>query len=223
MSTIDDLVKQILADVVADFRMRSLGSDALYEGYVGVSLVEVERKYCTDGPHSKVDFDLALKQLEEAKFVETGPMAAYENTPGSQLVFIGTFSKREFLYLTEKGYKAAQRSTPKPSSSAPHVHISGNFHQSPIGIGNAVNQSVNLNVQNDPEVIECLTKLLALDGASPREQTERGIVELVDAAKTGDLGKARPIFQRLFSAAKETTKQLAWGVITAYASKKLGL
>ncbi len=224
MSTVDDLAKQILADVVADFRAKNLGSQALNDGYVGASIVALEIKYCADGSHSKVDFDLALKQLEESKFVDTGPMVPYENTPGSQVVVIAIFSKREFVYLTEKGYKAAQKSTVKPRSPAPSVHISGGtFHQSPIGIGSTVNQAVNFNISNDSEVIEYLAKLLALHDPSSGEEGGRDVVELVNTAKTGDLGKAKPIFQRLFGAAKETTKQLAWGVITAYVSKQLGL
>ena len=117
--SIDDLSKQILADVVTDFRAKNLGTSALSKGYVGPSVVELEMKYCADGQHFKVDFDLALKQLEESKFLDTGPMAPFENKPGSQFVVVGVFSKREFVYLTEKGYKAAQKFTGKPRSPAP--------------------------------------------------------------------------------------------------------
>ena len=224
MSIVDDLARQILADVVADFRTKNLGSQALSDGYVGAPIAALEVKYCTDGPHSKVDFDLALKQLEESKFVDTGPMVPYENTPGSHVFVIAIFSKREFVYLTEKGYKAAQQATVKPRSAATNVHISGgNFHQSPIGIGGVVNQPVNFNISNDSEVIEYLARLLALHDASSGEEGKRQVVELVNTAKTGDLGKAKPIFQRLYGGAKETIKQVAWGVITAYVSKQLGL
>jgi hypothetical protein len=224
MSTVDDLAKQILAAVAADFRAKNLGSDALNEEYVGVSLVALEMEYCKVGSCSKVDFDLALKQLEESKFVKTGPMVPYDNPPGSRLVVIAIFSKREFVYLTEKGYKAAQTSTTKPRSPTTSVHISGgNFHQSPIGVGGIVNQAVNFNIDNDFEVVEYLSKLLSLHDPSSGEEGKRSVIELVNTAKTGDLGKAKPIFQRVFGAAKETVKQLAWGVITAYVAKQLGL
>jgi hypothetical protein len=151
-------------------------------------------------------------------------MVPYENTPGSQVVVIAIFSKREFVYLTEKGYKAAQKSNAKQRSPAARVHISGgNFHQSPIGIGSTVNQAVNFNISNDSEVIEYLAKLLALHDPSCGDEGKRQVVELVNTAKTGDLGKAKPIFQRLYGGAKEMIKQTAWGVITAYVSKQLGL
>jgi hypothetical protein len=222
--SLDDLARHILADVLADFRARNLGSDALSEGYVGPSIAALEIKYCAEGSHSKVDFDLAMKQLEEDKLAGTGPMVPYENTPGSQVVIVAIFSKRQFVYLTEKGYRAAQKPAAKPRSPAPSVHISGgNFNQSPIGIGSTVNQAVNFNISNDSEVIEYLAKLLALHDPSSGEEGKRDVVELVNTAKTGDLGKAKPIFQRLYGGAKETIKQLAWGVITAYVSKQLGL
>lgn len=76
----------------------------------------LEKKYCPDG-HSKVDFDLALKQLEESSFLKTGPLVPYTNPPGSSVVAIGSFSKREFIRLTEKGYKAAQKSKTRGSGS----------------------------------------------------------------------------------------------------------
>jgi hypothetical protein len=222
--SLDDLAKHILADVLADFRARHLGSEALSEGYVGPSMAALEMQYCTEGSHSKVDFDLAMKQLEKDKLAETGPMVPYENTPGSQVVIVGIFNKRQFVYLTEKGYRAAQKPAAKPRSPAQSVHISGgNFHQSPIGIGSTVNQAVNFNISNDSEVIEYLAKLLALHDPSSGEEGKRDVAELVNTARTGDLGKATPIFQRLYGGAKETIKQLAWGVITAYVSKQLGL
>ena len=73
MNTVDDLSKQILADVATDFRARNLETSALRKGYVGPAIAELKLKYCADGRYSKVDFDLALKQLEkENKFVEIG-------------------------------------------------------------------------------------------------------------------------------------------------------
>lgn len=224
MSGVDDLANQILLDVVADFRAKDLASHALSDGYIGASITALEVKHCADGSYSKVDFDLALKQLEVNKLAKTGPMVPYANTPGSNLVIAVSFSKREYVYLTEKGYKAAQKPTSKSRATATNVNISGgNFHHSPIGIGSTVNQAVKFDIGNDSEVIEYLGKLLALHDPSTGEEGKRQVVELVNTAKTGDLGKAKPIFQRVFGAAKEATKQLAWGVITAYVTKHLGL
>jgi len=142
--TIDDLGLQILSDVLDDFNQKGLSADYLSKEYVGVSIIELKEKYCTNDCNSQVDFDLALKELEENELVDTGPTAVHENLPDSSLVVIGIYSKREFVYLTEKGYKAAKRPAPKRMSPAPTVHISGgNFHNSPIGVGETVNQTVN--------------------------------------------------------------------------------
>ena len=123
--TVDDLAKEILTNVVADFRAKNLGATDLSNEYVGVSLPSLESTLCVGGSHSKVDFDLALKQLEEGELVKTGPLVPYENEPGSQVFIFAAFSKREFAYLTEKGYKAAQKLPRKTRSAVPSVHISG--------------------------------------------------------------------------------------------------
>lgn len=224
MSTVDDLARELLAEIAADFLEKKLGSDALSKEYIGPSINALEARYCASGTYSRIDFDLALKQLEENKYVKTGPMVPYENTPGSSLFIMAIFSKRDFVYLTEKGYKAAQKSPSKPTVPSPTVHISGgNFHQSPIGIGSTVNQSVSFNLDSDSEVVEYLDKLLAQHNPAAGENSKTDIIELVATAKTGDLAKTKPIFQRIFGAVKETAKQLAWGVITAYVTKQLGL
>ncbi len=224
MSKIDDLAKLILDDVMADFLEKDLGSDALSGEYIGVAVATLESKHCAQGSYSRVDFDLALKQLETNGYVKTGPMVPYENQPGSQVLIIAIFSKREFVYLTEKGYKAAQKTTQRPNVPGTTTHISDStFYQSPIGIGGAVNQSTSFKMDNESDVIEYLFKLLSQHGLASGEQGKKGVAELVNTAKTGDLGKAKPIFQRLFAGAKENVKQLAWAVITAYVSKQLGL
>jgi hypothetical protein len=54
MSTVDDLWKEILADVVTDFRTKNLGTSDLSEGYVGASIVALEMRHCADAFLSKL-------------------------------------------------------------------------------------------------------------------------------------------------------------------------
>ena len=178
MSTVDDLSKRILVDVVTDFRAKNLGTSALNEEYVGPSIAALGMKYCADGQYPRVDFDLALKQLEESKFVNTGPMVAHNNPPGSHVRIIGVFSKREFVYLTEKGYKAAQKSGAKTRSSAPSVHISGgNFHQSTIGIGSTV--ATNINLGSQVGTINAAANMISQQGKSEVATAIRELSEAV--------------------------------------------
>lgn len=68
------------------------------------------KQKCFEGDHTttNVDFDLALKELEDAELVNTGPMVMHDNPPNSAVVIIALYSRREYVYLTAKGYKAAR-------------------------------------------------------------------------------------------------------------------
>ena len=101
--------KHILGCLLQDFRKRGLGADALEGEYVGISMEELrKRSLGADNTTTAVDFDLALKELEEKELVGTGPTELIDNPPGSTVIFVGFYSKREFVYLTEKGYRAAR-------------------------------------------------------------------------------------------------------------------
>lgn len=109
MGKVEDMSKQIVRCLLQDFQERELGADALDEHYVGVPLKDLKRKCLQhDNTSTSVDFDLALKDLEKGKLVDTGPTEAYDNPPNSTVVVLGFFSKREYVYLTAKGYKAAR-------------------------------------------------------------------------------------------------------------------
>jgi hypothetical protein len=101
--------KHILGCLLQDFQTRGLSADDLTEGYVGIAVSELKRRSIgTDNTTSAVDFDLALKELEDKELVGTGPMDVIGNPPGSAVIFVGLYSKREYVYLTEKGYRAAR-------------------------------------------------------------------------------------------------------------------
>jgi hypothetical protein len=93
----------------------------------------------------RCDFDLAIRDLEKAGWVKTGPLEAYQNRPGAAVVLVGLFSKREYTYLSVEGYKAATRVKSVRMPPAQHVHISGSFNQSPIGVGNHIAQTIQVS------------------------------------------------------------------------------
>lgn len=109
MPKVEQVSKQILEYLLHDFQARDLGAEALQDNYVGVPIGDL-RKKCFDADNTTltVDFDLALKGLEDAKLVGTGPMVLHENPPDSIVMVIGLYSKREYVYLTAKGYKKAR-------------------------------------------------------------------------------------------------------------------
>lgn len=226
MTKLDSLAREILADVLTDFRERNLGFTELQRGYEGASLPALTRKFCEDGGASRVDFDLAMKELETTKLVGTGPMEPYENDPNSGVVILAIFSKREYVHLTEKGYRAAQQAKPAAKAVAARnsVHISGGtFHHSPIGVGDRIVQSADVNTEGQSEVVNYLLELLARSGAKADDTARSEVARLVEVTGKGDLAEAKPIFQRLFGEATDGVKQVAWGVVSTIASKCLGL
>jgi hypothetical protein len=115
MGNKDKLAQQILEDALADFCEKKLGADALTDEYMGVPISLLEQKYLPGRGYSKVDLELALKALEENEMIGTGPTEAYDNDPDDTVIIIGVRSKRKFIYLTENGYKTANRPSTKKS------------------------------------------------------------------------------------------------------------
>lgn len=145
MSSVDELSKAILRELLADFCKRNLQVSDLHGSYAGASLLTIEDQCRSELGASIVDFKLAVKQLEDEELIRTGPMVPYENDPNSMVFVAIFFSKYEHASLTVKGYKAAQKTQVKRGSatSTQRVHISGSqFHNSQIGIGTDVTQSV---------------------------------------------------------------------------------
>ncbi len=167
-TTLDEPAKRVLSLLVTEFREKGFGTEELRNSYQGLSPAALKSTCCADGKFSDVDFDLAMSDLEERGLVNTGPMELYNDPPGSSVTIIAFYSKNEYSYLTEEGYKAATRlGVTRPTSmSIPRVHISGGtFHQSPIGVGAQVSQRVNISASSD----ELFTRL--------REEIQEKVVD----------------------------------------------
>jgi|GEM_PF-647139 len=223
---LDTLSRAILGELKAHFLAAGLTAQDLFEGYIGVPIKQLSEKLNETDRVSQVDFDLSLKALEDGKFVETGPMVPYENNPGSGVFVVAIYSKREYAYLTEAGYRVQTQ----PEKIAPHrgsatqIHISGgNFHQSPIAVGEQVTlQQRNENL-NDAEIVADLARLLSDSGVQVDNASREDLKRLVATAQQGNLTETRPIFQKIFGLATETVKQAAWGILTAVITKQMGL
>lgn len=107
MSNVERIEFHILRTLLIHFRNAGLSSRDLKEGYKGPLIDEVRAKYGTG--RNSVDFDMAIQQLERGELVDTGPRVPHENDPHSAVIVIGLYSKREYVFLTEKGYLAAQK------------------------------------------------------------------------------------------------------------------
>jgi hypothetical protein len=81
--------------------------------------------------------------LVRSKLVKTGPQEIPKPDPFSDVLWLIPFSKNEYSYLSEGGYKEATRQPSKPEKPPVHIHISeSTFHSSPIGVGDGFAQTV---------------------------------------------------------------------------------
>jgi uncharacterized protein (TIGR02391 family) len=96
----------VLLALLAHFRDQKLTAKDLKQGYVGPLFKELRENLAEA---SEVDFDLAVQDLEARKLVATGPLVPHENDPNSGIFILGMWSKREYVYLAEGGYRAAQK------------------------------------------------------------------------------------------------------------------
>lgn len=192
-----------------------------------MSLVELQSQFLGNSAVSRVDYDLALKALEDRNFVGTGPMDVYDNEPDSSVVILAIFSKREYIYLKEEGYKMAEE---KPNVSRPAassrqtVNITGGtFYQSPVGVGGQVSQQLHFDVSNQTDTVNYLMELLSKEGQPASPETKIQIIDMVAKANAGDTAAAKPLYQSVFGALSEPAKEIASGVLAAIVTKSLGL
>lgn len=223
MSKVDALSKEILKALLSNFIDRRFSVDALTDGYIGPSVADLKQKFCDDNPTSMVDFDLALKGLENQGLVETGPMQPYDNSSGSLVVMIGLHSKREYAYLNENGYKAAQRADAKKARRSPtaRVHISrSNFNQSPIGIGNQIAQFVKASEGDFDALSRTLTDL-----GIPQDEID-SLQHAINADRTNGVkpsfeGEIGNWFTRLIARAAKGGLSVGVDVVSGTVSKAL--
>jgi ADP-ribosylglycohydrolase len=85
-----------------------------------------------------------------------------------------------------------------------------------------VTQSVNVNLNDDSEVVKYLAQLLSENGSVVDETSTKELTQMVKATSQGNMAEAKPLFQRLFGAAADGVKQVAWGVLTEIMTKQMG-
>lgn len=222
---VSGLALEILSVLRVEFIQSGRSTSELLNGYAGMKMADLESRFLNGGITSRVDYDLALKELEEGKLAATGPMEMYDNPPGSSVVVFAMFSKREFVFLKEAGYRMAEEKPKEPRGPAPRqsVNISGgHFYQSPIGIGEQVLQELHFDVTNQNDTANYLVELLAKEGQPADTETRGLIVDMVAKANAGDMAGAKPIYQRVFNVLSGPAKQIVTSVLTTIATNSLG-
>lgn len=136
----------LLTELVTDFKARNLSADDLSFGYDDVKVADLKNAVLRDSGLDEVDFDLALKSLQEKKLVKTGPWDLLEppKIPGVTVLPIPR-CRYELVRLTQDGYAAAREGGRAASNRQPGTPSRVSFHNvsnATIAVGSHISQTV---------------------------------------------------------------------------------
>ncbi|EJZ58881.1 hypothetical protein I1A_003212 [Pseudomonas fluorescens R124] len=224
---LDEAEKQILGALLVDFSERELDSDNLRSGYEGPLVSDLTAAICAGGDITKVDFDIALSDLENKNLISTGPYAIIENDPSSGVLFIGGYSKREYAGLTESGYKAARLSPNRPSNVQRvinNVHISGGqFSNLQLATGSNVNQRMSSSVGTDSDTLIKLIAILEGSGKVVSPEDRKDLATAIESACEGDGKEAKSLLEKVCGPAWGAVQPVIWPIFGDLLKKALGL
>ena len=224
---LDEAEKQILGALLADFADRALTADQLSSGYEGPRVSDLTAAICAGGDVTQVDFDVAFSDLEKKKLIETGPYALYENKPGTGVIFIGGYSKREYAGLTQLGYKAARQSPNRPSKIhrvVNNVHISGGqFSNLQVSTGDNVTQRMDSTSGVDSDILMRLVAILEKQGQVISIDQRKDLALALEEANSGNGKQAKSILEKVCGPAWESVQPIMWPIVGEIIKKSLGL
>lgn len=224
---LDEAEKQILGALLADFSDRALTADQLSSGYEGPQVSDLTAAICAGGDITQVDFDVAFSDLEKKKLIKTGPFALYENKPGSGVVFIGGYSKREYAGLTQLGYKTARQAPNRPSRVpriVNNVHISGGqFSNLQLAAGDNVTQKMDSGSGVDGDILMKLVAILEKQGQVVSIDQRKDLASAIEEASEGNGKQAKSMLEKVCGPAWESVQPVMWPIVGELVKKSLGL
>ncbi|MBX4138988.1 hypothetical protein JYG35_20060 [Pseudomonas rhodesiae] len=224
---LDEAEKQILGALLADFSDRALTADQLSSGYEGPQVSDLTAAICAGGDITQVDFDVAFSDLEKKELIKTGPFALYKNKPGSGVVFIGGYSKREYAGLTQLGYKTARQSPNRPSRVpriVNNVHISGGqFSNLQLAAGNNVTQKMDSGSGVYGDILTKLVAILEKQGQVVSIDQRKDLASAIEEASEGNGKQAKSMLEKVCGPAWESVQPVMWPIVGELIKKSLGL
>jgi len=224
---LDEAAKQILGTLLADFTDRGLTAQDLKDGYEGPNIEALATAVCSVADFTTVDFEVAFGDLENSNMIKTGPMAAYDNDRNSSVIFIGGYSKREFVYLTEAGYKESRKAPNRPQRVQRIVNnltiTGGNFSNMQLAQGESIKQEFNVAESSDSEIVNKLIEILEAQGVTATAENRDDVVSAVAEANKGNAGNAQSLLSKAFGVTWDTAKKVAVPVIAELVKKSIGL
>ncbi|HAT6805044.1 TPA: hypothetical protein JAN03_23855 [Citrobacter freundii] len=224
---LDEAAKQILGTLLADFTDRGLTAQELKHEYKGPDIEALATAVCSVTDFTSVDFEVAFGDLEKAKMIRTGPMVAFDNDRNSSVIIIGSYSKREFVYLTEAGYKESRKAPNRPHRVQRIVNnltiTGGHFTNTQLGQGETVSQSLDITTASDSEIVAKVISILEGQGL-PVDTNQRGdIAAAVLAANEGNGKEAKSLLSKVCGPAWESVQPVIWPIVGELIKKGLGI
>ncbi|AGP47375.1 hypothetical protein SOD10_23610 [Serratia plymuthica] len=225
---LDEAAKQILGTLLADFSDRGLTAKDLKSGYEGPKPETLATAVCSVADITTVDFEVAFSDLEKGKLIKTGPMAMYDNDRNSSVIIIASYSKREYVYLTEAGYKESRKAPNRPHRVQRIVNnltiTGGQFSNMQLGQGESLNQSMSVTTPNsDSEIVEKLISILEQQGQSVDGAQRADITAAVAAANDGDGKGAKSLLAKVCGPVWESVQPVMWPIVGELVKKSLEL
>jgi len=225
---LDDAAKQILGTLLEDFNDRGLTVADLNSGYEGPKIESLATAVCNVEDITTVDFEVAFSDLEKAKLIKTGPLYVPDaNAFGDNIVFVGILSKREYVYLTEKGYKEARKKPNRPLKVQKVVNnltiTGGNFNQLQLAQGETVRQTLNIATSSDSEIAGKLIEIMESHGVNATSEKREDIEKAIVEANKGNAGAAKDVLAKAFGATWGVAKGVVIPIVTEIIKKHLGM
>ena len=224
---LDEAAKQILGTLLADFTDRGLTAQDLKNGYEGPNIEALATAVCGVADFTSVDFEVAFGDLEKANMIKTGPMAMYDNDSNSSVIIIASYSKREYVYLTEAGYKESRKAPNRPQRIQRIVNnltiTGGNFSNTQLGQGDSFTQTQSITSGTDSEIVAKLVSILEERGQVVSSAQRSDIAAAVTAANEGDGKQAKSLLSKVCGPVWESVQPVMWPIVGELVKKSLGL
>ncbi|RSK62052.1 hypothetical protein EJE24_24225 [Enterobacter huaxiensis] len=224
---LDEAAKQILGTLLADFTDRGLTAQDLKKGYEGPNINALATAVCNVADFTSVDFEVAFGDLEKSKLIRTGPMKMFDNDHNSSVVIIGSYSLREFVYLTEAGYKESRKVPNRPQRVQRIVNnltiTGGHFSNTQLGQGEVVSQTQNITSSSDSEIVAKLISILEEQGQVVNNDQRYDIEAAVAAANEGDGREAKSLLAKVCGPVWESVQPVMWPIVGELVKRSLGL
>jgi ribosomal protein S15P/S13E len=237
----------ILRELLSDFEENNRDANDLRQSYQGPAFNQLKR-VCTESGISNVDFELAIDDLHRNSLIKTGPPEIADSASfGGVLILPGIYSKREYAYLKEDGYREAKKlalssqsgdELPKSSAKRTGVTIHGDqyiVYGQAGAIGPQSVGTINLEqqwtaIQNEVDLnaltgeLEQLRQHLQQNASSSSDYQQLALLsEAEEHAKKRDGSKAMEVLSKVGKGALGVAKDIGTEIAAKVIAKSMGL